>query len=114
MTPIGAYREVITFQRADDSGAWSDYATVRGHINGLSGNEFFVANAGYEAALTVTISCRFQLALMRVTPMQYRAISNGIVYELISPADDINYRNEEIKFRAKRIYTEEDGNADSN
>lgn len=99
----------LTFQKRNDNDEWEDYLSCYAYINGLSGNEFFVANAGYEAALTVTISCRFQLALMRVTPMQYRAVSNGIVYELISPADDVGYKHCEVKFRARRIYTEDDG-----
>lgn len=99
----------LTFQKRNDNDEWEDYLSCYAYINGLSGNEFFVANAGYEAALTVTISCRFQFALMRVTPMQYRAVSNGIVYELISPADDVGYKHCEVIFRARRIYTEDDG-----
>ena len=100
----------ITFQKRNDNDEWEDYLSCYAYINGLSGNEFFAANAGYEAALTVTVSCRFQLALMRVTPMQYRAVSNGIVYDLLSPGDDIQFKHEEVIFRAKRIYSEDDGN----
>ena len=107
----GQLNAVITFQRRDDdTGEWSDYITVRGYINGVSGTEFFIANAGYEGSLTVTIQCRYQAALMRITPMRYRAVtSDGIVYELISPGDDVQMKHAEVKFRAKRIYTEEDG-----
>lgn len=109
----GKYRDVIVFQKnTDNPGAakeWEDFITVHGYINGVKGDEFFVANAGYEASLTVTIECRFQPALMKITPMMYRAVSSGIVYELISPADDVGYRHETVKFRAKRIYTEDDG-----
>jgi len=108
----GKLRERITFQRKNDSG-WEDYITVQAYVNGVSGNEFFIANAGYEAALTVTIDCRFQLALLKITPMRYRAVDhNGIVYELISPGDDIKTAHTDIRFRAKRIYTEEDGEID--
>ena len=108
MITAGQLNAVICFQRSVND-VWEDYLPCRGYINGLSGNEFFIANAGYEAALTVTIQCRYQPALMRITPMQYRAVSGGVVYELISPADDVGSRHSEIKFRAKRIYTEEDG-----
>lgn len=112
MTDPGKYRNAITFQKNTDNpgdcGEWEDFVTVHGYINGVSGNEFFIANAGYEASLTVTIECRWQPALMKITPMMYRAVSDGIVYELISPADDVGYRHETVKFRAKRIYTEED------
>ena len=106
---INRMNDLLTFQRMDDSGEWKDYINVFGYINGVNGNEFFMANAGYETSLTVNISCRYQLALMRVTPMQYRIVSRGIVYELISPGDDVRFRHEEIIFRAKRIYREEDG-----
>lgn len=108
MITAGQLNAVICFQRSVND-VWEDHLTCRGYINGLNGTEFFVANAGYEAALTVTIQCRYQPALMRITPMQYRAVSGGVVYELISPADDVGSRHSEIKFRAKRIYTEEDG-----
>ena len=108
MISAGQLNAVICFQRSVND-VWEDHLTCRGYINCLSGNEFFIANAGYEAALTVTIQCRYQPALMHITPMQYRAVSGGVVYELISPADDVGSRHSEIKFRAKRIYTEEDG-----
>ncbi|MCM1525564.1 MAG: head-tail adaptor protein [Ruminococcus sp.] len=113
MINAGKYRNVITFQKNTDnpgnSKEWEDLITVYGYINGVSGNEFFIANAGYEAALTVTIECRYQPALMKIVPMMYRAACAGIVYELISPADDVGYRHETVKFRAKRIYTAGDG-----
>lgn len=103
----GKLRQMVTFQKNINDN-WVGFLTVHGHINGVSGNEFFIANAGYEAALTVTIECRFQPALMRVTPMEYRAVSGGIVYELISPGDDVEFMHRLVKFRAKRIYTQED------
>lgn len=109
MINAGQLNAKILFQRSKDGINWSNYVECRGYINGLSGKEFFIANAGYEAALTVTIQCRYQPALMRVTPMQFRAVSDNVIYELISPADDVGYAHREIKFRAKRIYTEADG-----
>lgn len=100
----------IIFQKISPDNEWNDYISCYGYINGVSAGEFFVANTGGEAALTVTVSCRFQPALMRVTPMQYRAVSGGVVYELMSPGDDVRFKHEEIVFRAKRIYSEDDGN----
>lgn len=113
MTDVGKYRSVITFRKnTDDPGKpseWENFITVSGYINGVSGNEFFIANAGDMAALTVNIECRYQPALMKIIPMMYRAVSNNVIYELISPADDICGRHETVRFRAKRIYTECDG-----
>ncbi len=100
-------KETVTFQRYDGS-EWADFLTCHAYINGVSGNEFFIANAGDTAALTVTITVRYQPDVMRITPMEYRAVC-GAVYELISPADDIGFMHREVKFRAKRIYTEADG-----
>ena len=99
----------ITFQKSSDGIEWEDFLSCYAYINGVNSNEFFIANAGYEAALTVTISCRYQPLLMRITPMQYRIVCNSVVYELLSPADDVRFEHREVIFRAKRIYMEEDG-----
>lgn len=99
----------ITFQKSSDGIEWKDVLSCYAYINGVNGNGFFIANAGYEAALTVTVSCRYQPALMKITPMQYRIICGGVKYELLSPADDVRFEHREVIFRAKRIYTEEDG-----
>lgn len=104
----GLLRDTVTFQKYDGA-EWTDHLTCHAYINGVSGNEFFIANAGDTAALTVTVTVRYTPDIMRITPMEYRAVCSGIVYELISPADDIGFMHREVKFRAKRIYTEADG-----
>lgn len=101
----GKYRAKITFQRNTEGDKWDDYITVSGYINGVSGNEFFIANAGYEAGLAVSIECRYQPLIMKINPMEFRAVSEGIVYELISPPDDLEMRHRFIKFRGRRVYT---------
>ena len=96
-------RDKITFQYTTDNVNWTDYKTCHAYINGLSGNEFFVGNAGFDNALTVTIDCRYDPALM-VIPTTYRAVDhNGRVYELVSPADDVKSEHKSIKFRARRV-----------
>lgn len=63
-----------------------------------------MANAGYDSALTVEIECRYCPELMKIIPSMYRAVDgNGIIYELISPADDIRQLHNTVKFRGKRI-----------
>ena len=46
MITAGQLNAVICFQRSVND-VWEDHLTCRGYINGLSGNEFFIANAGY-------------------------------------------------------------------
>lgn len=100
----GILKETLMFQKSEDLVTWDNYYTCKGYINGLSGMEFFIANAGWDTTLTVTITCRFQKPLMSVIPTNYRVIDGNTVYELLSPADDVGYKHEEIKFRAKRVY----------
>lgn len=106
---ISRLKEKITFQYTEGLDQWEDYLTVHAYINGVSGTDYFLANAGGEASLTVTIDCRYQPALMRVVPMMYRVKQGDIIYRLESPGDDIQMRHELVRFRAKRIYTQEDG-----
>lgn len=104
----GRLNEEVTFQQVRSDGlTWMDLFTRRAYINGVSGNEFFIANAGYEAALTVTITLRYDPVLLGVVPQTCRAVDhNGIIYELLSPADDKEMRHKEIIFRARRIYSD--------
>jgi len=98
-------RDTITFQRAVDDGRnYTDVLTCRAYINGVSGDEFFMANAGFAGGLTVTINCRYQAGLMVINPTNTRAVDGkGNVYELISPADDKQGRHIEVIFRARRV-----------
>lgn len=98
-------RNKVTFRTSADEGeTYTDLLTVRAYINGVSGNEFFIANAGFESALAVTITCRYQTTLMGINPTNAQCVDeHGNIYELISPADDKNGRHEEVIFRARRI-----------
>ncbi len=97
-------RQFVFFQKTEDNLTWQDYFSCHAYINGLSGTEFFIANAGYDSALTVEIECRYCPELMNVIPSTYRIIDGiGTVYELISPADDIKELHKTIKFRGRRI-----------
>ncbi len=78
----GMLKDTVTFQKYDGA-EWTDHLTCHAYINGVSGNEFFIANAGDTAALTVTVTVRYTPDIMRITPMEYRAVCGGIVYELM-------------------------------
>lgn len=97
-------RQFVTFQRTRDSMAWEDHLSCHAYINGLSGQEFFIANGGFDSSLAVEIECRYFPELMEIIPSTFRAVdSSGVIYELISPADDIRMEHRTVKFRAKRV-----------
>lgn len=101
---IGKMNSRITFQRTiDDGETWENILSCSAYINGLSGNEFFIANAGSDSALVVEISCRYQPALMEVIPTEHRAVEGKHIYDLLSPADDKGAEHKEIIFRARRL-----------
>lgn len=100
----GILKRKILFQYSKNLIDWEDFYSCRAYINGLSGTEFFIANAGFDTSLTVTVICRYTKRLMEVIPTNFRIVDGDTVYNLISPADDVGYRHEEIKFRAKRVY----------
>jgi head-tail adaptor len=104
----GLLRQRVTFQVThDDRATWTDMLTCRAYINGVSGNEFFIASTGYVGALTVTITCRYQPALMAVNPTVTQAVDGeGNLYELLSPADDVQSQHREVIFRARRLMTD--------
>jgi len=100
-------RNIVTFQKTENNVDYADYFTCHAYINGLSGQEFFIANAGFDNALTVNIECRYCPELMIIST-QYRAVDeSGNVYEILSPADDIQLKHKIIKFRAKRLLQHE-------
>lgn len=103
---VDAMRDTVTFQKTEDEGiTWSDVLTCRAYINGVSGNEFFIANAGAVGSLVVTITCRYQLMLLKINPTVCRVIDqNAQEYELLSPADDKAGTHKEVIFRARRVY----------
>lgn len=101
-------RSTVTFQKTSDDGrTWTDVLTCRAYINGVSGNEFFIANAGYAGQLVVTVSCRYQAALMGINPTVCRIKDgSGCIYDLLSPADDKQSLHRECIFRASRLFTD--------
>lgn len=96
-------RNIITFQKTADNVNYTDVYTCHAYINGLYGNEFFLANAGNDSALTVEIECRYCPELMIISTTHRAVDGEGNIYEIISPADDIQLKHQTIKFRARKV-----------
>ena len=96
-------RNIITFQKTDDDINYTDVYTCHAYINGLFGNEFFLANAGHDSTLTVEIECRYCPELMIISTTHRAVDGEGNIYEIISPADDIQLKHQTIKFRARKV-----------
>ena len=94
--------EKITFQQQSDIGEWSNVLTVYAQITGLSNSEFYVQYAGGNADEVVTVYVRYNSALMTSIPQTTRIIHGVNIYDVISPPDNVLFKNIEIKFRARR------------
>lgn len=119
---ISNFKEIITFQKTTDDGeTYADFLTTHAYMNGMttseffqtkSGGEFYMDYAGTEGQVITTIVCRYQKALMNINPMQYRVKhvvgTEEMIYELLTPADDVQLKHEKVKFRARRIWKLED------
>lgn len=97
------YRNIITFQKTEDGINYSDIFTCHAYINGLFGNEFFIANAGNDSALTMEIECRYCPELMIISTTHRAVDGSGNIYEIISPPDDIQLKHQTIKFRCRKV-----------
>ena len=94
--------EKITFQQQSDEGEWTDLLTCFAEITGLSNSEFYVQYAGGNADEVVTVYVRYKSALMALIPQTTRIIHGVNTYDVISPPDNVLFKNVEIKFRARR------------
>lgn len=100
-------RNIITFQSTEDNVTYTDILTCHAYINGLYGSEFFLANAGFDSGLTVEIECRYCPELMIISTTHRAVDGAGNIYEILSPADDIQNMHKTIKFRARRVMPHE-------
>lgn len=95
-------RERITFQTLGEDEQWRELITVYAAISGLRNSEYWINYAGGNAEECLNVSVRYNKVLMNIIPQRGRFICNGIIYELITPPDDVLFRHREIKFKARR------------
>lgn len=95
-------REKITLQALTDDEQWRELITVYAAISGLRNSEYWINYAGGNAEECLNVSVRYNKVIMNIIPQRGRFICKGIVYELITPPDDVLFRHKEIKFKARR------------
>lgn len=97
-----ALRERITFQVLDEGGEWRDLITVFAALSGLRNSEYWINYAGGNADEHLNVSVRYNRLIMDIIPQRGRFVHKGVIYELITPPDDVLFRHREIKFKARR------------
>lgn len=102
MVTSTSLREKITFQVLNDNEQWQELITVYAAISGLRNSEYWINYAGGNAEECLNVSVRYNSVIMNIIPQRGRFICKGIVYELITPPDDVLFRHKEIKFKARR------------
>lgn len=102
----GLFKHRITIQALtatkDEEGqqiqSWTDYAIAKAYVNGLSGSEYWAAQA-IQAENTVVFSVRYTQKIAAIIPQEYRIVFGGAVYD-IKNVDNVQYQNNVVKIKA--------------
>lgn len=104
----GDFKHPIVIQKSttsfDEIGnqieSWATYHSCRANINGLSGAEYWAAQA-QQVENTVTFEVRYCIALKSVVPQTYRILYDGKIYD-VKHIDDFQFTHETLKIKAVR------------
>ena len=102
MVNSSALTQKVTFQVTEDGESWRDVCMVYANITGLRNSEYWLNYAGGNAEELFNVSVRYKKELMDLLPQTSRIISDGKIYDIISPPDDVLFKHREIKFRIRR------------
>lgn len=91
-------RETVVDENGFESEVWQDYYTCWAYANGLSGSEFWAAQA-VQAEKTVNFTIRFCRRAAVLNPKNFRLVFQGELYD-ITHVDIVRYENDTIKLRA--------------
>ncbi len=95
--------EKVTFQQQNtETKEWHDVDTVSASMTGLNNSEYWKNYIGGNADEVLTVSVRYKLVLAELIPQTSRIVHGGVVYDIISPPDDVLFKHVEIKFRVRR------------
>lgn len=101
----GDYNARIEIQVMADSenpDSFEHFAHKWAKVKGLSGMEFWAANAGGVAEEIVNVTLRYDKRIMLLAPQTTRFLLDGFIYGLESPPSDVEFKHKEIKFKARR------------
>ena len=97
--PIVIQKATVTTDSAGvQTQAWQTFYACRAYVNGLSGSEYWVAQA-QQAENTVNFEIRYCQTAKDINPKQYRILFNGDIYD-IQYIDNFQSKNESLKIRA--------------
>ena len=93
----------ITFQRQDEeTNEWQDVATVYAYMSGMRNSEYWINYIGSNADEVLNVSVRYKKELAELIPQTSRIKHGNVIYDIISPPDDVLFKHTEIKFRVRR------------
>lgn len=102
----GKYREKVLIEMEDRTvdrignrrQTWLEFYKGYAYVNNLTGSEYWAA-AQTQAEETVVFTMRYVPILRAVNSTDYRIVFRGAHYNITS-VDNVQYKNETIKFRA--------------
>ena len=94
--------KVIFQQQNTKTKDWHDVDTVSASMTGLNNSEYWKNYIGGNADEVLTVSVRYKRVLAELIPQTSRIVHGGVVYDIISPPDDVLFKHVEIKFRVRR------------
>lgn len=84
------------------TGEWQKAYTIYANANNLGYKEFWKAKeCGYEGVIVFTV--RYKKYIANIDPREYRIKWKDKIFNIISPPDNIQYKNKIIKLRAKEV-----------
>ena len=93
----------ITFQQQDtETNEWQDVATVYAYMSGMKNSEYWINYIGGNADEVLNVSVRYKKELAELIPQTSRIKHGDVIYDIISPPDDVLFKHTEIKFRVRR------------
>lgn len=87
---------VVDGNEVDD---WKDYFSCYAYANGLSGSEFWAANAS-QAESVVVFEVRYCSEIAEMDTQNYRIAFNNQFYDIIN-IDNVMFLNDNVKIRTQ-------------
>lgn len=80
------------------TGVWSTYATVFGHVKTLRGAEYY-SQAGTQNEISVELTIHYREGIAA----GHRAILGGVTYEIAAPPENVRMMNRHLLLRLRNV-----------